>query len=92
MADTPTVLKAQMYALAIQRITGEKPVIIYYEDRAEINFTKSQAEKIRAMMVSKKPPDVKINLMPVLFPLILQKAIIYTLVTLITGIIIGKVK
>jgi len=91
-ADAPIILKANAYALAIKQITGELPVIVYYEDRAEINFTKRQANIIRSMLTSKKPPDVKINLMPVLIPLIAKKVIIYTLATLAAGYIVGKIK
>lgn len=92
MAEAPTVLKAQLYGAAIKQITGENPVILYYKDRAQINFTKSQALKIQTMLQSKTVPQVKINLMPVLLPLIAKKVVIYTVATLAAGFIIGKLK
>ncbi len=92
MADAPTVLKAQLYGAAIKQITGENPVILYYKDRAQINFTRSQAHKIQTMLQSKTVPQVKINLMPVLLPLIAKKVVIYTIATLAAGFIIGKLK
>lgn len=92
MADSNIILKANLYSLAIKKLTGEEPIIIYYKDRAQINFTKSQAIKIQKMLTSKETPDVKINLFPVILPIIAKKVLLYTAITLISGYIVGKLK
>lgn len=90
MASTAIVSKAELYAKGIQAITGERPVINYYADHAEIRFKPSQVKKLRESMESGKPSEVKIDFLPIAAPIVLKKLIPLAVGLYIAGIITAK--
>lgn len=73
-------VKAEAIAGAVMALTGERPVM---KDRpgedggyTEISLTDSQAEKLRTLIdgwLSKKPGNVRVNLVPVWVPLVMRR-------------------
>lgn len=79
MAQSITKIKAEGIALAINQILGFRPTVVYSENYAEIKFTPDQERIARAwienQMSKKGPPgDIRINLVPIVLPLLLTKA------------------
>jgi len=94
MAKASTVLKAEAVAQAFNFIIGSKPNIVYYEDRAELNFTPEQNERLKATFRSWLAPraesDLKVNIAPALVPALVEKYGAWVLLPLGLGALLGK--
>jgi hypothetical protein len=94
MANIKTVTAAESYAIAIQTITGVKPVIIYTDDKAILQFTHDQLPVVQAWFESElskksKPSNIDIQFLPVVLPVLLKKYAPYILLS-IAGVILYK--
>ena len=97
MSNLPTILKANAIVAAISTVTGETPTVQYLPDgTADIIFSETGAQKIRDFITANmaKKSDVQLEILPVLMPLILKKALplaaAAVLAILLIGYLIGK--
>jgi hypothetical protein len=93
-ASLETVGKTSAIALALEKIAGGLPLTQYTDTQGIISFTPEQAENIRNYIRSKskatgQPPDVKINFLPVVLPLVLETAVPIVGGLLLAGYILG---
>jgi len=97
MAGTLTKIKAETIGMMINQILGFTPKIDYGENYAEISFTPDQQKIVQAYIEkqidTKRPPgEIRINLLPILWPLILKKSIPFLAGAAGIGFMIGKRK
>jgi len=95
MLSVKTQVKAESIAIALSQIVGSKPIITYYSDHAEINFTPEQRIKLRSYLDMKlkstgEDNDLKINFEPVLIPILFKKVAPYIIGLIAIGYITGK--
>lgn len=80
MASIETVSKAKALSLVLGQLTGATPVITNYQNYSELNWNPTQqkmiAQKIENELNKKRnPSDVKVNIAPVVVPLVIKKAL-----------------
>jgi hypothetical protein len=94
MAALMTAAKAALLNQAIKQITGEEAILDEQADYVRISFTPSQQVKLRAFLnnqLKPKPPgDLRIDVMPVVLPLAIQKAAPFVLAVFAAGVLVGK--
>ena len=96
LPQTGTMLKAEAVALAIEKLTGEKPYISYAPAGTDLYFTPAQVEKIKPVLtalIDKKPtPADRINIhaAPIVAPIILKKAAPFIVGLVALGYVLGK--
>lgn len=76
MTTPARVLKSQGLSLAIKAATGETPIISDYTDYSELSFDPEQVKRLRQKLhaaLSAAPGDVRIDLAPVIVPVVLKK-------------------
>jgi hypothetical protein len=90
------ILKAEGTALALEKLTGQKAYISYSPSGADLYFTKTQIKTITPIiraLIAKKPSktdNINIHMVPILAPIILEKAAPYILGCLAVGFLLGK--
>lgn len=94
MSDLITIGKAESIKLLCNRLFGFVPTVTYYDDHAEIFFDLSQQIIVRnyleKLMNDKIPSDLRINIFPILLPLVIKKFFPYGLGIGAIGFFIGK--
>ena len=90
MAQDITILKTELFATAIQKLTGERPAVNYFPNYSEIYFSKNQAKKIQEMIEKEKESDIRIKFMPVIIPIAIKKLLPYGIGLFIAGLLTSK--
>lgn len=88
-----TELKAEAIAAAVKAAVGVRPQIVDGGKYALLRFSPSGQVAARGWLESQfgKPPgDVRVDVGPVVNPVVLKKALPYLLGALALGVIIGK--
>jgi len=90
-----TTLKAEAVALALYRLTGSRPIIESVGDTARVYWLETDLPMVRAwfekqVQKSSVPPDVSIDLMPVVAPFASRTAAPAVLITLAVGVLLGR--
>ena len=91
-ASIDTTIKAEATATAIGAATGQYPQVLYTDDTANIIFTEAQGKAIRDFIEKQlAAPKGKINLelMPVIMPLVLKKALPPAILAAVGLLLIG---
>jgi hypothetical protein len=95
-ANLTTVAKTQGIAYAFQSIIGSAPIVTYSDTQGVISFTPEQGAKLReyitAKMADNTQSDLKLNLLPVVLPILLEKAVPLVGGILLLGFLIGRKK
>lgn len=94
-ASVETVGKTTAAAIAFEKILGSMPLIRYTDTQGIISFTPQQAEAFRDYVRAKAkatgaPPEVKIDLIPALLPLALEKGLPIVGGIFLLGFILGS--
>lgn len=97
MSSVVTVGKAQAINAVLKSLTGEDAIIQYFPTYAIINFTPTQASKIRSMIQAgilrnSSKDDIKINAIPIITPYLIQYILPLVTGIFITGYLYGKRK
>lgn len=90
-----TILKSQSLALAIKAATGESPIVTDYKNYSELSFNPDQVKRLQTKLkaaMSAAPGDVRINLVPVVVPVVLEKVLPLALVALGVAYFLGRKK
>ena len=94
MKITP-MAKATIYSVFIEKITGEKPILQDKGNYVNIVLSNSQEKTMQALLEnkidSKQESDVRVDLKPVLSPIIIKKALPIGIGILVGGYILGKI-
>jgi hypothetical protein len=90
-----TTLKAEGVALALYKMTGRRPKIEDIAGRARVYWDSDDLPVVRAWFedqVSRAaiPPDVSIDLLPVVGPYAAKSAAPAVILTLAVGVILGR--
>jgi hypothetical protein len=90
-----TDIRAELISAAVQQITGEKPILTKTESYTQISFTEGQKAKLQAFLRNQLEPkpagDIRIDTMPIIAPVALEKALPYLLGIAAVGFILGRV-
>lgn len=96
MAPSPQrVIKSQGLALAIKAATGENPTVTDYPDFSELTFDEDQVKRLRQKLksaLSAAPGDVRVDLAPVITPVVLEKVIPLAVIGLLGAYVLGRYK
>lgn len=70
--DILTVAQIALLSQLIEKLTGEKPLVYYYDDFAEIKFTERQKKILSAYVEGrlrqKTESKIRVDLLPVIVP------------------------
>jgi hypothetical protein len=101
MANIRTLAQANIYALAIEKITGQKPEIVSFDTYVKLLFTPDQVIALQAYLDQQikgaikpqlgPPSGVIIDIMPIAGPVMLKKALPLIAGIAILGFLAGKV-
>jgi hypothetical protein len=93
MASLSTVAKAELISQACQSVFGFRPVIYYTETQAKIRFTPEQnkiiADYFTQMMDDKNPPEIDVDLQPIIMNWAVKTGFPYVIGLLAGGGIAG---
>lgn len=90
-----TTVKAEAISLALFRLTGARPVVEDIGGRARIYWQDADLPAVRSwfegqLTKTEIPPDVSIDLLPVVGPYAAKSAAPAVLLTLIAGVLLGR--
>jgi len=90
-----TTLKAEGVALALNKMTGRRPLVEDVGGRARVYWSAEDLPHVRAWFedqVSRAsvPPDVSIDLLPVVGPYAAKSAAPAVILTLAVGVLLGR--
>lgn len=93
--NTLTTVKAEAIAIALGRLTGARPLVEDIGGQARVYWSDQDLPRVRAWFESQLsraavPPDVSIDLLPVVGPYAARSAAPAVLVTLAIGVILGR--
>lgn len=86
-------LKTQAYVLLIEQITGTAPIVKRFTTYNQIDFTAEQKVKLTAYIerqMKREPTDVRINVQPILNPIILKRMWVWIAGGTLLGFLGGK--
>lgn len=95
MTPPARILKSQGIAFAIKTATGENPIVSDYPDYSEIAFDPEQVKRLRQKLrasLSAAPGDVRVDLSPVVVPVVLEKVAPLAIAGLLAAYILGRYK
>lgn len=90
-----TRIKAEAVALGLMKMTGRRPMVEYVAGRARVYWSADDLPYVRAWFenqLSKTsiPPDVSIDLLPVVGPYVARSTGPVVILTLAVGVILGR--
>lgn len=91
-----TSLKAEAISLALAKVTGRRPIIEKTPAGVRIYWSDEDLPAVRAWFesqvsrVSDVPPDITIDLLPVVSPYAVRNVAPAVLVTLAVGVLLGR--
>lgn len=90
-----TTIKAEGVALALYKMTGKRPLVEDVGGRARVYWSRDDLPVVRAWFedqVSRAaiPPDVSIDLLPVVGPYAAKSAAPAVILTLAVGVLLGR--
>jgi len=89
------ILKSQGLAFAIKAATGENPLVSDYPDYSELTFDPEQVKRLRDKLrsaLSAAPGDVRVDLSPVVVPVVLEKIAPLAIAGIIGIYLLGRYK
>lgn len=92
-AQVSNSLQAAGLIAAVKIITGEDPIVTNYPTYTEISFTPSQQVKLRDQleaMLSSSAGSVRVTAGPVVYPVVLKRAIPLLIIAFALGFIIRR--
>lgn len=95
MTPPARVLRSQGLAFAIKTATGESPFVSDYPEYSELTFDPEQVKRLRAKLrgaLSAAPGDVRVDLSPVVVPVVLEKVAPIAIAGLVAAYILGRFK
>ena len=95
MPTPATILKSQGLAFAIKTATGENPIVTDYPEYSELSFDPEQVKRLRAKLrsaLSAAPGDVRMDLSPVVIPVVLEKVAPLAIAGLVGAYLLGRFK
>lgn len=95
MTPPSRVLKSQGIAFAIKTATGENPIVSDYPDYSELAFDPEQVKRLREKLrgaLSAAPGDVRVDLAPVVVPVVLEKVAPLAIAGLLAAYLLGRFK
>lgn len=98
MADLSTISNTETLALAIKAAIGHKPTAVYYADHSELSFTPEQVQALQGKLreqvalLKKTPPGkVRVNINPIILPVILQETAPFIIGALLLSFLAGRI-
>lgn len=95
MPSPARILKSQGIAFAIKTATGENPIVSDYPDYSELAFDPEQVKRLREKLrgaLSAAPGDVRVDLAPVVVPVVLEKVAPLAIAGLLAAYLLGRFK
>lgn len=95
MPSTNRIIKSQGLSLAIKAATGESPSVFDYPEYAELSFNPEQVKRLRQKLrsaLSAAPGDVRIDMAPVVVPVVLEKVAPLAIAGLLAAYLLGRFK
>lgn len=95
MPTPQQVIKSQGLAFAIKTATGELPTVSDYSDYSELTFDEDQVKRLRQKLknaLSSAPGDVRVDLGPVITPVVLEKIAPLAIIGLLGAYVLGRYK
>ena len=95
MANIQRTLRSQGLAVAIKAATGEAPLVSDYPEYSELTFDPEQVKRLRAKLrgaLVAAPGDVRVDLSPVVVPVVLEKILPLALAGLLGAYLLGRYK
>lgn len=95
MATPQTVIKSQALALAIRSATGETPLVTDFDTYSELSFDEDQVKRLRERLksaLSSAPGDVRVDLSPIITPVVLQKVVPIAIIGALAAYVMGRYK
>jgi hypothetical protein len=96
MSNNLRVLKSQGLAFAIKTATGENPTVTEYPDYSELTFDEDQVKrlktKLRDALKPGAPGDVRVDLAPVVVPVVLEKVAPIAIIGIVGIYLLGRYK
>jgi len=90
-----TAAKAQIIAAAVKQVTGARAQIIDGPGYVNLTYAESERQKIRTwlknQLASKQKSDINIDLVPIVFPVIMEKTWFIIAGLLLAGYVLGRV-
>jgi hypothetical protein len=94
MASIKSIATGELYASALDRITGARPDVVQNQDHVLLRWAPSEQIKARAWVEQQlspgKPGDVRVDLLPVILPSAAKRLIPAAVVCVVMGYVAGK--
>jgi hypothetical protein len=96
--DLSTQLKAEGLKIAIEQLTKQSPTLQYFDDgHAEMYFKEEQIKPLQRFLedvlqkAGKGKQGIKLHVEPILFPVMLKKALPFIVLLLVAGFVAGRI-
>jgi len=86
-------LRVLAWSALFRQLTGSPPIVTSYPEYTQIAFTGDQQGKLQAeieKIIAREPGDVRVDIMPVITPIMLKRVIVYMAIAGAAGWFAGR--
>lgn len=86
-------LRVVGYTALFRQLTGKNPIVTTYPEYTQISFDAAQQKTLQDQiekMISKEPGDVRVDIGPVVTPIMIKRMIVYVAIAAGLGAFAGR--